>query len=100
MPRRAMTYRITQRARADIIDIYLWGRQEFGQHQAESYHEGLAAAFELIAANPGIARERPEFDPPVRLHPYQSHLIVYILDEAGILIIRVLHARQKWERLL
>jgi toxin ParE1/3/4 len=93
-----MTYRITRRADQDIIDIYLWGCREFGQRQAEAYHAGLADTFELIVANPRIARERPEFNPPVRLHPYQSHLIVYVSDDAGVLIVRVLHGRQEWER--
>jgi toxin ParE1/3/4 len=47
-----------------------------------------------------MARERPEFEPPVRLHPYQAHMIVYIEDGAAILIVRVLHGRQDWERAL
>jgi toxin ParE1/3/4 len=95
-----MAYRTTRQADQDIIDIYLWGCREFGQPQAERYHGGLATAFQLIADNPRIARERPEFIPPVRLHPYQSHLVVYRLDEDGVLIVRVLHGRQEWERYL
>ncbi|QNT71077.1 type II toxin-antitoxin system RelE/ParE family toxin [Defluviicoccus vanus] len=47
-----------------------------------------------------LARERAEFDPPVRLHPYQAHMIAYIIRDDGILIIRVLHGRQDWERYL
>jgi toxin ParE1/3/4 len=93
-----MTYRTTRQADQDIIEIYLQGNREFGLRQAELYHEGLAATFDLIAANPRMARERPEFTPPVRLHPYQSHLIVYVVDDAGVLIVRVLHGRQEWEK--
>ncbi|MGH7088411.1 MAG: type II toxin-antitoxin system RelE/ParE family toxin [Stellaceae bacterium] len=95
-----MSYRTTRQADADIIDIYLWGCHEFGQRQAEQYHNGLAATFDLIAAHPRMARERSEFNPPVRLHPYQSHLIVYMLDDDGVLIVRVLHGRQEWEACL
>lgn len=93
-----MGYRTTRRADQDIIGIYLHGCRNFGQDQAERYHEGLAAIFDLIAANPRMARERPEFTPPVRLHPYRSHLIVYVLDDPEVLIVRVLHGRQDWER--
>ena len=93
-----MTYRTTRQADQDIIDIYLRGCREFGQRQAELYHEGLARALDLIATEPRIARERREFTPPVRLHPYRSHLIVYVLDDAGVLIVRVLHGRQEWEK--
>ena len=55
---------------------------------------------DLIADNPRIARERAEFNPPVRLHPYQSHTIVYLLNDMGVLVVRVLHGRQDWERCL
>jgi toxin ParE1/3/4 len=95
-----MTYKTTRQADQDIIDIYLHGCREFGQTQAERYHEGLADILDLIADNPRMARERPEFTPPVRLHPYRSHLIVYRLDDTGVLVVRVLHGRQDWERLL
>ena len=95
-----MPYRTTRRADQDIVDIYLWGCREFGQPQAERYHAGLAATLDLIADNPHIARERTEFRPPVRLHPYQAHMIVYLLDDMGVLIVRVLHGRQDWESCL
>ena len=98
--REIMPYRTTAQADQDIIDIYLWGCREFGQPQAERYHAGLAAALDLIAENPRIARERHEFTPAVRLHPYQSHMIVYLLDDMGVLVVRVLHGRQDWESCL
>ena len=59
-----------------------------------------AATLDLIADNPRIARERQEFTPAVRLHPYQSHMIVYLRDDMGVLVVRVLHGRQDWESCL
>jgi toxin ParE1/3/4 len=95
-----MIYRTTRRADQDIIDIYVHGAGEFGVDQAERYHEGLISVFDLLAENPLLARERTEFNPPVRLHPYQAHMIAYVIRDDGILIIRVLHGRQDWERYL
>jgi toxin ParE1/3/4 len=95
-----MIYRTTRRADQDIIDIYVHGAAEFGVEQAERYHEGLISVFDLLAGNPLLARERTEFNPPVRLHPYQAHMIAYVIRDDGILIIRVLHGRQDWERYL
>jgi toxin ParE1/3/4 len=89
-----MAYRTTPQADQDIIDIYLWGCREFGQSQAELYHAGLAAALDLIAENLRIARQRHQFTPAARLHPYHSHMIVYLLDEVGVVVVRVLHGRQ------
>jgi toxin ParE1/3/4 len=93
-----MAYRTTRQADQDIIDIYVRGVADFGVGQAEHYHQGLVSAFELLADNPGMARERAEFSPPVRLHPCQAHMIVYVEHGDGILIVRVLHGRQDWER--
>lgn len=92
-----MAYSTTRRADQDIIDIYARGATDFGVEQAERYHHGLVAAFELLADNPHMTRERPEFSPPVRLHPYQAHMIVYVGHQEGILIVRVLRGRQDWE---
>jgi toxin ParE1/3/4 len=41
-----------------------------------------------------------ELVPPVRLHPYQAHMIVYVEEGAGVLIVRVLHGSQDWESAL
>ncbi|WP_425545487.1 type II toxin-antitoxin system RelE/ParE family toxin [Labrys sedimenti] len=47
-----------------------------------------------------MGRERMEFRPPVRVHFYQAHVIVHVLDGSGILVLRILHGRQDWEHLL
>jgi toxin ParE1/3/4 len=90
--------RLTNAAEADITAIFLRGASEFGLAQAEKYHSGLERKFELLAANPRAARERDEFSPPVRLHPFGVHVVVYRIVGEGILIVRVLHGRQDWER--
>lgn len=95
-----MTYRVTRQADQDIVAIYSWSVRNFGQSQAERYYIDLCLAFDLIAANPLLSRERPEIDPPVRLYSCRSHLIVYRIDQDGVLILRVLHGRQDWERVL
>ncbi len=69
----------------------------FGEARAERYFRELKAAFDLIAQNPRLARERMEIAPPVRIHPHRSHLVVYFIDERGVLILRVRHAREDWD---
>lgn len=95
-----MGVRTTRQADQDIIGLYLRGAAEFGITQAELYHEGLLATFAMLADNPRMARERTKLRPPMRLHPWQSHLIAYVVEGDDILIIRVLHGRQDWEQLL
>ncbi len=95
-----MKYRTTRQADEDIINIYVHGATAYGVGQAEAYLGELTASISLLADNPYLARERPEFDPPVRIHPHEPHLIVYRIFEGVVLIVRVLHGRQDWESIL
>lgn len=95
-----MTYRFSKQADADIIKLYLDGLETFGFQQTERYQAGLLHCLENLASQPLMARERPEFRPPVRVHFYQAHVVVYSIQKHGILIIRVVHGKQDWERLL
>lgn len=95
-----MIFRTSPQADEDIADLYVAGAMRFGVAQAERYQNGLFAAFQMLADHPLMARERRELAPPVRLHPYQAHMIVYVEDGSGVLIVRVLHGRQDWENSL
>ena len=90
-------FRLTRAASDDLVEIYLHGLAEFGQAQADTYHEGLTATFAFLAKYPRAARVRDEITPPVRAHPHRSHLIVYEIDADGrVLILRVRHGREDW----
>ena len=95
-----MIFRTSPQADEDIADAYIAGAIRFGVAQADRYQDGLFATFQMLADNPLIARERHELVPPVRLHPYQAHMVVYVEEEAGVLIVRVLHGRQDWAQAL
>lgn len=91
-----MTYRLTRKARDDLIEIYLYGFDVFGEAQADAYHDMLARSFDRLAGNPFLARERREIDPPVRIHPCGAHVIVYVEEAGGVLIVRIRHGREDW----
>lgn len=93
-----MAFRTTRKADEDIFSLYEHGVLEYGQPSAEIYVAALRAMFELLAANPYIARERHEARPPVRLYPHRAHHIIYVVDDEDVLILRVLHGRQDWIR--
>lgn len=81
-------------AEDDLSKIWLEGAASWGVEQAERYADGLFALFDLLVQFPELARERTEFSPPVRIHPSGAHLVIYRHAEAGIEIIRILHAHQ------
>jgi toxin ParE1/3/4 len=92
-----MPYRTTLRADEDIIGIYADGARAFGTVQADRYFAGLIDCFALLARHPLLARERSELNPPARVHFHKSHVIAYLTEPDGILIVRVLAGRQQWE---
>ncbi|AKS43224.1 type II toxin-antitoxin system RelE/ParE family toxin [Wenzhouxiangella marina] len=92
-----MAYRLTRKAADDVLNIYAFGAERFGPEQADAYHALLQRTFEFLAANPHAAWQRTELTPPVRIHPLQSHLVIYLIEDDGeILIIRVRHGHEDW----
>ena len=92
-----MTFRLTRQAERDVIDIYFYTAEPFGLAQADTYHDKLEATFRVLAERPHIARERVEIDPPVRVHPFGSHIIIYtVAADENVLIVRVRHGSGDW----
>ena len=93
-----MSYKLSVKAEEDLIHAYREGVRMFGTTQAEKYYVGMERVFQFLSETPKAARERTEISPPVRVHPYQSHIIVYLIDDKGdILILRIRHSREDWE---
>ncbi|MCM2473704.1 type II toxin-antitoxin system RelE/ParE family toxin [Rhizobium sp. CG5] len=95
-----MTLRLSVEAEEDLITIYVYGAAAFGSAQAERYNADLRMTLELIESTPLIAHERNRFNPPVRIHPHASHLIIYTSDQTGVFVVRILHNRQNWAQVL
>jgi toxin ParE1/3/4 len=92
-------YRLSRKAEEDIIATYMYGVAQFRVQQAERNHDLLERTFQFLAENPEAARERAEITPPVRIHPIESHVVIYTVDESGdIFIVRVRHGREDWRR--
>lgn len=84
-------YRVSKKARQDIREIGLFTQRRWGPERRRKYLAGMSNCIERLSETPAMAPLRREYVPPVRLHLYESHLIVYLDDSDGILIVRVLH---------
>ena len=93
-------YRLAPQALADLDDIWRFSAENWSIEQADRYIDELARMFETIAAMPTLARERSEFEPPVRIHIHESHLIIYIVADDCVQILRLLGGRQDWISIL
>jgi toxin ParE1/3/4 len=70
------------------------------QTRQKRHHDEVFVLFDLIAANPRIARERNEIEPPVKIHPVKAHLIVYrVEDDEKIFVVRIRHGHEDWENI-
>ncbi|MDH7785501.1 toxin ParE1/3/4 [Ochrobactrum sp. 19YEA23] len=92
-----MELKLSVQAEDDIIAIAEQSIAMFGPTQARRYHVELFKTLDLIASTPRIARERDEISPPVRIHPFKAHLIIYqIENDEAVFIIRIRHAFEDW----
>lgn len=92
-----MSFILSGAAEEDIIGIAEHGVANFGIAQARRYHDELFDTLELLTQNPRMARERDEITPPVRIHPFKAHLIIYrVEDNDMVFVIRIRHAHEDW----
>jgi toxin ParE1/3/4 len=91
-------YRLTKAAARDLAAIRVESRRLFGLTQSDHYIDGLNWLFDILAENPELGRLRTDIEPPVRVHPHKSHVVLYTLDESRRpLIIRIRHAHEAWQ---
>ncbi|MDM7852461.1 type II toxin-antitoxin system RelE/ParE family toxin [Pseudochrobactrum kiredjianiae] len=92
-----MELNLSVQAEEDIIAIAEHGIAMFGSLQAKRYHSDLFNTLDLIAKNPQMDREREEISPPVRIHPFKAHLIIYQIEQnETVFVIRIRNAFEDW----
>lgn len=89
-------YRLTPAAQGDLEAIWRFTANRWSVRQAEAYLSGLRDVLEDLIANPRMARERFELTPPVRVHPYGSHIIIYMIETDHLAVVRIRHSRENW----
>lgn len=89
MSSRTCTY--SELAAQDLIDIYLYTAQTWGQKQADLYDTGLEQAATLLVNNPNLGRTCDDIKIGYRRFEHKHHVIFYRQRKADIFIIRILH---------
>ena len=87
-------------ARADLVAIWRHTAENWGRVQARAHLSGIDGFLATLADFPDMGRERRDIHPPVRLHPYRSHLVIYRADGLVLDVLRVVHNRSDWRALL
>jgi toxin ParE1/3/4 len=79
-------------ATADLRAIYRYF-EAYNPYAAARIIAAVDAKFRVIAEQPRIGRERPEFGAGVRSFVSGNHVILYAIDGAKIVILRVVDGR-------
>ncbi len=87
----ANSFTLSNDAERDIIDIYLYSLEQFGETQADAYIDALYQRFAQIAAAPTLGRDFGDIHDGVWRLNQQSHAIYYKQDTQGLFVLRVLH---------
>ena len=84
--------RLTSRAEADLAGIADYTIETFGIEQARRYRDEIEGCFRTIAESPRLGRSAEALSAGLRRIEHRSHVIFYLADESGVLIVRVLHS--------
>jgi toxin ParE1/3/4 len=88
-------FRITIRARANLVEIYEYTESSFGAYQADAYYAGLIRTFGLLADFPGIGQRADELREGLRRFRFQAHVVFYTMQPEIVEIRAILHAAQQ-----
>ncbi len=86
-------YVFSKEAENDLVEIYRYGFINYGKNKADQYIEALKEKCQFLADLPNICPDRDEFNPTVKIYHHRKHLIIYVIENNGILIVRILHDR-------
>jgi len=91
-------WRLTRQAEASLLDIALWTIENFGPRQAQAYEEDLITRCSSIASGSVTSQScRAIIDPnlkeDLRFARSGQHFIVFLEDEASVIIVDFLHSR-------
>ena len=85
--------RISVEAEADIDQIAAHTTNTWGWRQTNQYLAKLEDGFDLLAQNPSIGRSCDSIRAGIRRFEIGRHVVFYLPESGGVLVVRVLHQR-------
>lgn len=87
-------------ARADLELIWIWTEAEWSLDQAFKYNEIIEAGINVVLRNPTAYQVQVIRGKSFRLAAIGSHLIIYHFAANVVTVVRIMHPRQDWQRVL
>src|SRR5208282_4729675 len=97
-----MAHRVSPNAEADLDDIWIYVAKDSGSMDiANRLIDSITDRFFFLARHPYVGRSRDrELGERLRTFPVGEFIIVYSVEDADVLILRVLHGRRDLERIV
>jgi toxin ParE1/3/4 len=91
-------YILSGEADADLVEIYQFSYDNFGESRADAYLLGLEEKFNIIATNKDAGRSISHIRQGYFRYDYTRHSIFYKYENSKtVLIVRVLHNSMEHE---
>jgi plasmid stabilization system protein ParE len=97
MEREPKSVKFSKIFRHDIIDVYKYGLKTFGKIQAEKYQNDIYRLVACLDSFYDIYPECRHLSTKSKMYRWiilESHLIIYRINDAEILILRVIHSHR------
>ena len=93
-----MSYRLSDRAQADLVEIWDYSAKQWGIDQADRYIDASMTRFAWLSGNAALCKPRSDLAEGLYSYPQQSHRLYFraFADASdAIEIARVLHGRME-----
>jgi toxin ParE1/3/4 len=86
-----LAVRLTTAAERDLLDVWIFSFERWGEEQADRYLDVLDRAIRSLSASPWRGTMRDYVRAGYRVLFVNQHAIYYLVEAAGIRVVRVLH---------
>lgn len=87
------TYRLSQRARRDLVEIWNYIAED-NEAAADRFIDLLVTSFRLLGQNPRLGRSREDLHHGYRSFVVGQYVIIYRVAKPGVQILHVLHGNR------
>ena len=93
-----LSLRISAQAQRDLVQIWAYSVENWGEEQAVQYVAQVRAALELLRTNPGLSRSSEDVRPGLRKFTVGSHVLYVRVGDTFLRLVRILHGRMDASR--
>ena len=86
-------YRLTNKAVADLSDIWNYTRDAWSERQADKYYLLLLDTCKELARKPNMGKRYDNVHPDLLGYKAYQHVVFYVMAGSEIKIVRILHGK-------